>query len=42
MSGITFPLAAHLLKNAVAAAECPLWVISGHLQCKKSCPLYPQ
>ena len=30
MSGITFPLAAHLLKNAVAAAECPLCAISGH------------
>jgi hypothetical protein len=21
---------------------CPLWVISGHLQCKKACPLYPE
>ena len=29
MSGITFPLAAHLLKNAVAAAECPLCARSG-------------
>ena len=24
------------------ATQCPLWVISGHLQCKKACPLYPQ
>ena len=23
-------------------AVCPLWVISGHLQCKTACPLYPQ
>ena len=22
--------------------KCPLWVISGHMQCKKACPLYPQ
>jgi hypothetical protein len=22
--------------------QCPLWVISGHLQCKMACPLYPQ
>ena len=22
--------------------RCPLWVISGHLQCKTACPLYPQ
>ena len=22
--------------------QCPLWVISGHLQCKKPCPLYPR
>ena len=21
---------------------CPLWVISGHLQCKMACPLYPE
>ena len=21
---------------------CLLWVISGHLQCKMACPLYPQ
>src|SRR5262249_4336929 len=23
-------------------AGCPLWVISGHMQCKKVCPLYPR
>src|SRR5690348_17205 len=23
-------------------ARCPLWVISGHLHCNRSCPLYPQ
>jgi hypothetical protein len=22
--------------------RCPLWVISGHLQCKKACPLSTQ
>src|SRR5215510_11226230 len=22
--------------------QCPLWVKSGHLQCKKACPLYPR
>ena len=22
--------------------DCPLWVISGHLQCKTACPLYPR
>src|SRR5512139_2781886 len=24
------------------AAQCPLWVKSGHLQCTSPCPLYPQ
>jgi len=23
-------------------ARCPLWVISGHLQCNSPCPLYPR
>jgi threonine/homoserine efflux transporter RhtA len=23
-------------------AQCPLWVISGHMQCTRRCPLYPQ
>jgi hypothetical protein len=35
--------------NEIAAAqfhpitnfECPLWVISRYLRCKKSCPVYP-
>jgi hypothetical protein len=22
-------------------SKCPLWVISGHVQCKTACPLYP-
>ena len=22
--------------------KCPLWVISGHLHCNRSCPLYPR
>jgi len=22
--------------------ECPLWVKSRHMHCKKACPLYPQ
>ena len=26
----------HVMKH------CPLWVISGHLRCKGTCPLYPQ
>jgi Domain of unknown function (DUF6815) len=25
----------------VEALTCPLWVKSGHLQCKSPCPLYP-
>ena len=25
-----------------SAHTCPLWVKSGHLQCKTACPLYPQ
>jgi hypothetical protein len=29
--------------HAVGVSKaCPLWVKSGHLQCKKVCPLYPQ
>jgi hypothetical protein len=24
------------------ANKCPLWVISGHVHCKTSCPLYPR
>src|SRR5262249_11425923 len=27
------------IKNCAA---CPLWVISGHMQRKKACPLYPR
>jgi hypothetical protein len=23
-------------------SPCPLWVISGHMQCTNPCPLYPQ
>jgi len=23
-------------------AQCPLWVKSRHVQCKRACPLYPQ
>src|SRR5262249_47719431 len=26
----------------INAASCPLWVISGHMQCKRACPLYPR
>ena len=26
----------------VAVGRCPLWVISGHLQCKTACPLCPR
>ena len=25
-----------------ARPKCPLWVISGHVQRKKACPLYPR
>jgi hypothetical protein len=28
------------LDTASGGSECPLWVISGHLQCKTACPLY--
>ena len=28
--------------RSITATQCPLWVISGHLQCKTSCLLYPQ
>ena len=30
------------LKCLDQGSECPLWVISRHLQCKTSCPLYTQ
>src|SRR5262249_53248344 len=30
------------LPTANPAAPCPLWVKSRHMQCKKSCPLYPR
>ena len=26
----------------VAVGRCPLWVKSGHMQCKSTCPLYPR
>src|SRR5262249_52485540 len=26
----------------VEVSQCPLWVISGHMQCKQPCPLHPQ
>jgi len=29
-------------KLALATPRCPLWVRSGHLQCKTAYPLYPQ
>ena len=28
--------------KCIAPHQCPLWVISGHLQRKKPCPLYPR
>ena len=28
--------------GSVSGNRCPLWVISGHLQCKRACPLYPR
>jgi hypothetical protein len=27
---------------ALEEGRCPLWVISGHMQCKEACPLYPR
>ena len=27
---------------AAVHSQCPLWVISGHMQCNRQCPLYPQ
>ena len=29
-------------ENEGGQAQCPLWVISGHLRCKRACPLYPR
>src|SRR5262245_65974418 len=29
------------LGNSTGRGPCPLWVKSGHLQCKTPCPLYP-
>jgi hypothetical protein len=26
----------------VSGVECPLWVMSGHMRCKRACPLYTQ
>ena len=28
--------------SRVYVLSCPLWVKSGHRQCKKACPLYPR
>src|SRR5262245_20005119 len=44
---VTFPksrkLQGHLLAHRVDVRWlCPLWVISGHMQCKTPCPLYPR
>ena len=33
---------AHNRFRTLIRPQCPLWVISGHLQCKKECPLYPR
>src|SRR5262249_34573379 len=30
------------LKASTLRPRCPLWVKSRHMQCKRSCPLYPQ
>ena len=40
-----FDLPAAISESLLAGHKvnvCPLWVISGHLQCKTTCPLYPQ
>ena len=29
-------------KGYVPRIQCPLWVKSRHLRCKKACPFYPQ
>ena len=29
-------------EHSAVQSKCQLWVISGHLQCKKACSLYPQ
>jgi hypothetical protein len=31
-----------LLAIVLVGAACPLWVLSGHLRRKRSCPLYPR
>jgi hypothetical protein len=33
---------AQILSIVEQALQCPLWVISGHMQCKTTCPLYSQ
>ena len=38
--GRTTPFA--MLNYYADQGQCPLWVKSGHLQCKTSCPLYPR
>src|SRR5215470_9219852 len=32
----------HTVRHSKIRYPCPLWVISGHVQCKRACPLYPQ
>ncbi|MGA7526557.1 MAG: hypothetical protein WBW11_04915, partial [Pseudolabrys sp.] len=30
------------LVGRLAKPQCPLWVKSGRVQCKRACPLYPR
>ena len=32
----------HTVRHSKIRYPCPLWVISGHVQCKRACPLYPR
>ena len=34
--------ASYRLKITLGMGPCPLWVISGHMQCKMACPLCPR
>src|SRR4029077_12267364 len=37
-----FPNGSYVLRLCGVPVGCPLWVISGHMQCKRACPLLPR
>src|SRR5262245_56845090 len=42
--GVVLPYApaARNTEQLVRTWQCPLWVKSGHVQCKRACPLHPR